>query len=37
MGAVSGVGKDAQSSHNDVMAAEQLVGGAAIPNGAVRC
>ena len=33
-GAVSGSGRDAQSSHNDVIAEEGLVGGAALPNGA---
>ena len=32
-GAVSGSGRDAQSSH-DVIAEEGLVGGAALPNGA---
>ena len=36
-GAASGGGRDAQSSHNDVIAEERLVGGAALPNGAVGC
>ncbi len=33
----SGSGRDAQSSYNDVMAEERLVGSAALPNGAVGC
>ena len=36
-GAASRVGRDVQSSYNDVMAEDRLVCSAALPNGAVGC